>query len=221
MQHNEIQAFGSTCPSLSNIANVQTTTLVDLTNGGCGPTGPRQVANTTTGSRCNQICSGFAQRQRGGVSGPVECRSGEWVNPANNLATGAIICGSVCPSVFSPTADPAQCVHTVANSTFNSAMTGTINDWYPMWKLYKGGEVVVVPMCAVDDAYMYSTLSVSATAMTLLEMEGRAIATPGSSGFLSLVGIMSVFALNEPLWASTFQITQFQTSASCILGLVS
>ena len=49
--------------------------------------------------------------------------------------------------------------------------------------------------------------------MSLLEMEGRARVNPGN--FLTLVGILSVFALNEPLWASTFQLTQFQTGAWC------
>ena len=49
----------------------------------------------------------------------------------------------------------------------------------------------------------------SPTAISLLEMEGRAIVVSGS--YLSLTGILTVFALNEPLWTSTFQLTQFQT----------
>lgn len=98
-------------------------------------------AKTSTGSRCNQVCSGAAQRQRGGVSGAAECRSGEWVNSGTGLATGAIVCGAVCPSVTSATADPTQCSHTVANASFTAAAaTGTIVDWYPTWKIYKGGE---------------------------------------------------------------------------------
>jgi len=52
--------------------------------------------------------------------------------------------------------------------------------------------------------------------MSFNEMEGRAIAV--SNSFLSLNGILSVFALNEPLWASTFQLTQFQTGEQLAEG---
>lgn len=140
VQFGELQAYTSSCPSLSNLVTSQTT-LTSLASGGCGPTGAFGTAKTSTGSRCNQVCSSTAQRQRGGVGGPVECRLGEWVNSATSLSSGAIVCGAVCPAVTSTTADPTQCVQTVANASFtDSAATGAITDWYPTWRLYKGGE---------------------------------------------------------------------------------
>jgi len=90
--------------------------------------------------------------QRGGTSGAIECRAGEWVSAAG-LATGPIVCGSVCPAVISPSADPTQCFQTVANVSWTSpTLTGTILDWYPAWKVYK---------------------ALSASAMSLNEMEGE------------------------------------------------
>jgi len=82
-------------------------------------------------------------------------------------------------------------VHTVVSANFTGAATGTIADWYPTWKIYKGE---------------------TPAAMSLGEMEGRAIAV--SSSYLTLVGNLTAFALNEPLWVSTFQLTQFQTVAA-------
>jgi len=116
-------SFHIVLPFASNIVNSQTTTLTSLTPNGCGPAGPRGTASIGTG-RCNQACTSPAQRQRGGTVGPVECRSGEWVDPATNLASGAVVCGAVCPAVTSLTADPSRCVHTVANVSFMTPTSG-------------------------------------------------------------------------------------------------
>ena len=139
-QFVELQAFSSSCPSLSNLAfgNI---TLTNITAGGCGPVGPRgsSMATTSTGSRCLQSCSGASQRQRGGMPGVVECRAGEWDNTTTGLATGGLVCGSVCPPLSVSLASPLQCVHTVVSFNFTGNSTGTILDWFPTWKIYKGG----------------------------------------------------------------------------------
>ena len=135
----ELQAFSSSCPSLSNVVfgNV---TLTNVTSGGCGPTGPRgsSTASISTGSRCLQSCAGDSQRQRGGMPGVVECRAGEWDDTAG-LSTGGIVCGPVCPPLSMNLSSPLQCIHTVSSTTFTGNSTGTILDWFPTWKIYKGG----------------------------------------------------------------------------------
>ena len=52
-------------------------------------------------------------------------------------------------------------------------------------------------------------LAASSAPVSLLEMEGVAIHV--SRNYLTLVGTLTVFALNEPLWASTPQGLLFQT----------
>lgn len=187
----ELQAYSSACPALPNLVVPANTTLVNLAAEGCGLPGAVGAATADTGSRCAQSCatgSGAVQRQRGGPAGAAECRSGEWVGPGG-VATGPIICGAVCGAVNASSADPSQCTQTVANASWTSAgASGTIRDWYPQWKVYKGA---------------------STAALSYGEMEGRAVVVAGS--YLTLVGIATVFALNEPLWVATPQPTQSQT----------
>lgn len=168
------------------------TTLVNVTVAGCGAAGAANVATAATGSRCAQSCAAGAVRQRGGPAGTVACQAGEWASPSG-IATGPIVCGAVCPPINSSTADPAKCSQTVANVSWASASaSGTISDWYPTWKVYK---------------------SATASVMSLGEMEGRAVVVAGG-GYLSLVGIATVFALNEPHWVATPQLTQAQAVVS-------
>lgn len=75
------------------------------------------------------------------------------------------------------------------------------------WLVKLRGEAT--PSNAISLSLPPSGHAASAATTTLLEMEGRAVTV--SNNYLSLVGILSVFALNEPLWASSFQLTQFQT----------
>lgn len=180
------QAWTSSCPSLySMTSNAAAVTLTSLASGGCGAVGATPGATVSTGSRCSQTCAGSNAVQRAAAAaGAAECRSGEWVNSAG-AATGALVCGAVCPAVVAPTADATKCSQVVFNATWTSIATGTITDWFPTWRVYK---------------------AVSAARMTLLEQEGRATFVSGS--YLALLGDRTIFALNEPLWVATPQPSQ-------------
>jgi hypothetical protein len=126
----------------------------------------------------------------------------------------------VCPALTSATADPALCSHTVARASFTGTSFGAVTDWYPTWKVRQLPLPLVIACCSLSSVAhtFFHRASVcapqiykgsNAAAMSMVEMEGRANVT--GLGYLSLTGMLTVFALNEPTWINTFYLTQFQT----------
>jgi len=203
MNPAEVAVYASRCPSLRAIAS-NTSAFTDGAGDGCGPAPSADAPDSSatlaawSGSTCTHSCADATMRRvRGGAANAsalqaLRCDAGVWVDnstaidPFPNLGATPPVCGLTCPSVLmpSPFVDLQRCAHTVAVMKF-SAGAGALADWYPAFTLmHVGGHVN------------------SSLAARLPAMEHRAIV---DGGVLTLSGRETLWALNNPLWASTPQ----------------
>jgi hypothetical protein len=187
IQFSEITVYSSRCAALRNVVNTATVTLTDGLYSGCGTTGALSSTAAWTGSTCTQACAAGTKRIRGGSAAAavttLQCNVGEWQDSTTGIAIGPIVCASTCPALAAPAgADAAACRHTVAVLDFATG-SGSMTAWYPAYRVYKVA---------------------SAEALALPAMEYRAIM---DAGVLTLSGSRTLWALNEPLWASASQGT--------------
>lgn len=197
IQFSELRVHSSSCPSMRAMLTPEQASFVTFTDAfssGCGPSGAKSSVYAWTGSRCMQACAPTFVRLRGGASGVTsECRAGEWVDVATRAAAGPLVCGTMCPAISASTLhDAAGCVQTVARLDFNSG-SGTMDDWWPTWKVFRA--TTAAAAAAVND--LGNTIGYP-------EMEARA---RFSGGGLWLVGVRTLWALNNPAWADAAQMT--------------
>jgi hypothetical protein len=187
VQFSEISVYSSRCATLRNVVNTATVALTDGLYSGCGAAGALRSTVAWSGSTCTQACAAGTKRIRGGSAAAatttLQCNVGEWQDTTSGIAIGPMVCDTPCPALSAPAGtDTTLCKHTVASLDFASG-TGKITDWYPAYRVYKVASSGVVALPA---------------------MEYRSIM---DAGVLTLSGSRTLWALNEPLWASASQGT--------------
>jgi hypothetical protein len=177
----EVTAYVRQCPSLHSWVDLNTSELVGITPDGCGQPALLADSAAVESSVCQQVYSG--SRLFGGYNGTsplqLRCAGGEWVRNDTGVAAGPAVVGNVCAPIGQPAwTNASRCYHVVLQTDFDGSTARALRDWYPTWRVLKVGSAAPLPLSA---------------------MEQRAVK---SGGVLTLRGRRTLFALNDPLWAS-------------------